>query len=108
MIDIVNEEGLKFLASIPNNSVDLILTDPPYLTSKDTGMDRWVAHVAKQNEAGAVSLKTEQEWLNYKTNDQWKEWMDKGGVPEKQREKKERRINKYYKAYQNIDEKDGE
>ena len=28
------------LASIPNDSVDLVLTDPPYLISKDSGMQR--------------------------------------------------------------------
>jgi len=30
-INVKNKEGIKFLTEIPNNSVDLILTDPPYL-----------------------------------------------------------------------------
>jgi site-specific DNA-methyltransferase (adenine-specific) len=29
-----NEEGLKFLSSVENNTVQLVLTDPPYMISK--------------------------------------------------------------------------
>ena len=36
-IELRHEEGLQFLATIPNNSVDLILTDPPYEISRATG-----------------------------------------------------------------------
>ena len=102
MIDIVNEEGLKFLAKLPDDSVDLVLTDPPYLTSKDTGMDRWVAHVAKQNKLGATNAKSEQDWLNYKTEKQWKAWMDKGEIPEDRREKKLVSLKKSYIKYGSI------
>jgi DNA modification methylase len=39
-ISISNTEGLNFLkTSVKNNSVDLVLTDPPYLISKKTGFD---------------------------------------------------------------------
>ena len=38
-MDIENEEGFYHLKSINNNSIDLILTDPPYITSSETGMD---------------------------------------------------------------------
>jgi DNA modification methylase len=37
-VDFKNEEGLKYLETIDNNSVDLILTDPPYIISKETGI----------------------------------------------------------------------
>ena len=40
-----HQEGLEFLEGIPDNSVDLILTDPPYITSRDSGMDKWVKHI---------------------------------------------------------------
>ena len=32
-----NQEGLDFLSTVPDNSVDLILTDPPYEISRATG-----------------------------------------------------------------------
>ena len=38
-IEIKNNCGLEYLNGIENNSVDLILTDPPYIISKESGMD---------------------------------------------------------------------
>ena len=38
-IEIVNIEGFEYLKSIKDNTIDLILTDPPYIISKETGMD---------------------------------------------------------------------
>jgi site-specific DNA-methyltransferase (adenine-specific) len=37
--DIKNICGLEYIKNISNNSIDLILTDPPYIISKDTGMN---------------------------------------------------------------------
>ena len=37
-MDLKNQEGLEYLTNIDNNSIDLVLTDPPYITSKETGM----------------------------------------------------------------------
>ena len=68
-----HQEGLQFLSDIPDNSVDLILTDPPYITSRDSGMDKWVDHVAKQDEAGAKNLRTVEQWQDLKT---LREWVD--------------------------------
>ena len=56
-----NEEGLAFLDSVEDNSVDLILTDPPYVISKDSGMNT----LYKQIKEGS-SAKTEEEWEEYK------------------------------------------
>ena len=36
-IEIAHKDGLTYLHSIPNGSIDLALTDPPYIISKDTG-----------------------------------------------------------------------
>ena len=33
-IEIKNVDGLEYLSSIANNSIDLILTDPPYIISR--------------------------------------------------------------------------
>ena len=37
------------MSGLPDESVDLVLTDPPYITSRKSGMDKWVDHVAKQD-----------------------------------------------------------
>ena len=76
-INVENKEGIKFLTEIPNNSVDLILTDPPYLISKDSGMNKFVKEVAQLEESGK-NKKTEEEWTQFKqekgyTDDKYKE-----------------------------------
>ena len=38
-MDIQHKDGIEFLKSLQDNSVDLIITDPPYLISKETGMN---------------------------------------------------------------------
>jgi len=68
-------EGLEYISSIASDSIDLILTDPPYITSRDSGMDRWVGHVANQDAAGSVDIMTEDDWSNYKTAPEWEEWL---------------------------------
>lgn len=68
IIDIKNIDGLEYLASIPDKSIDLILTDPPYIISKDSGMNTHYNKV-KQNEQDNVEfVKTEEEWDTYKTD----------------------------------------
>ncbi len=65
-MNIQNCEGTEFLKSIENNSIDLILTDPPYIISRNTGMNTHYNNV-KQNELDNVSsVKTDQEWEEYK------------------------------------------
>jgi DNA modification methylase len=65
-IDIQNVDGFDYLKTIANGSVDLALTDPPYIISRETGMN---AHynAVKQNEENHVEfVKTEAEWESYK------------------------------------------
>lgn len=64
-IQIFNQEGLQFLQTIETNSVDLVLTDPPYITSRTTGMQKWAEHVKLQDAPGAKPAKTEQDWLKH-------------------------------------------
>ncbi len=76
-IDIQNKDGISFMKELPNNSVDLILTDPPYLISKDSGMNKFVKEVAQLKESGK-NKKTEEEWEQFKqekgyTDDKYKE-----------------------------------
>ena len=60
-IDIKNIDGLVLLSEIQNNTVDLILTDPPYIISKETGMNTLNEKI-KQNKV----KRTEAEWETYK------------------------------------------
>jgi len=76
-IEIQNKDGISFMKELPNNSVDLILTDPPYLISKDSGMNKFVKEVAQLKESGK-NKKTEEEWEQFKqekgyTDDKYKE-----------------------------------
>ena len=66
MIEIKNMEGIEYLKSIAANSVDLILTDPPYIISRDSGMNTHY-NTVKSNEAKNIQfVKTEEEWTQYK------------------------------------------
>ena len=62
-----NREGLEFLKSLDNNSVDLILTDPPYIISRDTGMNEHYNNIKFNEENNIQYVKSEQDWLEYKT-----------------------------------------
>ena len=61
-INIQKMEGLEFLQNVvENKSVDLILTDPPYIISKETGMDKHFNTVKENEEEGIEFVKTETE-----------------------------------------------
>ena len=82
--DIKNMEGLQYLLTIANNSIDLILTDPPYIISKDSGMNEHYNNVKSNEENNIEFVKTEEEWNNYKrenhiTDDENKEKFMKYG-----------------------------
>jgi site-specific DNA-methyltransferase (adenine-specific) len=65
-IDIQNTNGLEYLTTIPENSIDLILTDPPYIISKETGMNIHYNNVKHNEENNIEFVKTEEEWNEYK------------------------------------------
>ena len=67
-IDIKNEEGLQYLSKIENNSIDLILTDPPYIISRESGMNSHYKKVKENEENNIKSVKTEVDWENYKND----------------------------------------
>ena len=72
-MEIENKDALLFLKTLDKNSVDLILTDPPYIISKDSGMNKHYEQVANSEE----NVKTEEEWLEYKkTLDKPKQELD--------------------------------
>ena len=62
-MDIQNKEGLDFLSNVQDNSVDLVLTDPPYIISHETGMETLSQTI---READGENIKTEDEWKAFK------------------------------------------
>lgn len=67
LIEIFNQEGLTYLKTLDNESVNLILTDPPYIISKETGMNKHYNNVKKNEEENeGKNVKTEEEWEIYK------------------------------------------
>jgi site-specific DNA-methyltransferase (adenine-specific) len=67
-IEIKNMDGLEYLLSVPDNSIDLILTDPPYIISKESGMNTHYNTVKHNQDANIEFVKTEEEWIKYKTD----------------------------------------
>lgn len=65
-LDLQQKDGLSFLSEIADGSVDLILTDPPYIISRETGMNSHYQEVKKQEEAGIIYIKTEEEWEKFR------------------------------------------
>lgn len=60
-------DGINHLHNMVDNSVQLVLTDPPYIISGDSGMNKHY-HEVKDNEAKGIDrVKTEEEWETYKT-----------------------------------------
>jgi site-specific DNA-methyltransferase (adenine-specific) len=60
-MDIRHCDGIDLLNSLDDKSIDLILTDPPYIISHETGMN--ILHDAI--ESGKNLTKTEEEWNKY-------------------------------------------
>tara|TARA_B110000211_G_C14060717_1_gene545379 strand:+ start:295 stop:1218 length:924 start_codon:yes stop_codon:yes gene_type:complete len=65
-IVIKNIEGTEYLNSLDNNSIQLILTDPPYIISKDSGMNKFSKEVTKIEKSNKP-FKTEINWNTFKT-----------------------------------------
>jgi site-specific DNA-methyltransferase (adenine-specific) len=63
---IENTDGISFMSKIPDNSIDLVLTDPPYIISRASGMNTQYNMVKKNEEEGVEYIKTEKEWNKYK------------------------------------------
>ena len=101
-IDLLHKDGLDFLSDIPDDSVDLVLVDPPYITSRETGMNKWVDHVAKQDEKGTSNIKTEEDWNNLRTLWEWFGFLHAGGVSAKNARSRLLKMKKDYLKYGSI------
>ena len=69
-IEVNVSDGLSYLSTIPNSSIDLILTDPPYIISKDSGMNEHFNNVKFNEDNNIEYAKTEKEWEEYKTENE--------------------------------------
>ena len=65
-MDIQNIDGIQYLSTLEKNSIDLILTDPPYITSSETGMGNLHKQIQENKEKGIEFVKTEEEWDSVK------------------------------------------
>ena len=98
-IDIQNCEGLEYLNAIPDNTIDLILTDPPYIISRNTGMNKHYNDV-KFNLNKLE--RTEEQWIKF-----WKKYVKKNRIDEeepnileqKQKEKQKKNYLKFGTIY---------
>lgn len=70
LLEIENTDGLSYLSKIPKNSIDLVLTDPPYIISKESGMNEHYNHIKENEENGISQIKTEEDWDLYKEKNQ--------------------------------------
>ncbi len=71
-MDIRNCDGIELLKKLPDKSIDLILTDPPYIISRESGMDKFAEDVKKIEKEGK-NVKTEEEWEEYKIKNKIKD-----------------------------------
>ena len=98
-IDIKNCRGLEYLNTIPDNIIDLILTDPPYIISRNTGMNKHYNDV-KFNLNKLE--RTEEQWIKF-----WKKYVKKNRIDEeepnileqKQKEKQKKNYLKFGTIY---------
>jgi site-specific DNA-methyltransferase (adenine-specific) len=67
---IENTDGMSFLKKVRNESVSLILTDPPYIISKDSGMQRQLENIDGNG-------KTEEDWNAYVKKNKNKTFTEK-------------------------------
>ena len=96
-IQIKNCEGLKYLNTFQNNTIDLILTDPPYIISKKSGMNKHYNNIKSNSKK---LKKNEKQWEKY-----WKKYVKEKKFDEqdleilKQKEIQKQKYLKYGTIY---------
>ena len=76
-INVKNVDGLQYLSTVKDKTVNLILTDPPYIISRDSGMNTHYNTVKKNEENKVEFVKTEDEWNTYKVSNQIEDDVNK-------------------------------
>jgi len=65
-IIIENTDGLSYLSTVEDKSISLILTDPPYIISRESGMNTHFDNVKYNEENNVEFVKTEADWDTFK------------------------------------------
>ena len=99
--EIKNVEGIAYLESLNNASINLVLTDPPYITSRKTGMDEQ-AKIVKQYSESKKNIKTEEDWNKLKTKEEWEQWMTTNNITEEKKKKELEKLKNNYLKYGSI------
>jgi site-specific DNA-methyltransferase (adenine-specific) len=99
--EIKNVEGLAYLESLNNASINLVLTDPPYITSRKTGMDEQ-AKIVKQYSESKKNIKTEEDWNKLKTKEEWEQWMTTNNITEEKKKKELEKLKNNYLKFGSI------
>ena len=86
--ELKNIDGLSYLESLNNETINLVLTDPPYITSRKTGMDEQ-AKIVENYSKSKKNIKSEEDWKKLKTDEEWEKWMTKNNITEEKKKKKE-------------------
>jgi len=73
MIDVKNVDGMEYLKCVPDDGIDLVLTDPPYIISRDSGMNAHYNAVKLNEENEVEFVKTFDEWEAYKADNEIKD-----------------------------------
>lgn len=78
-MEITNESGIKVLERLEDKSIDLILTDPPYVISKKSGMNTFISKIEEKglDKDNMKMTKTEVEWEKYKKDNNIKDDLEK-------------------------------
>ena len=71
--NVENIDGVTYLKSIKDESIDLVLTDPPYIISSESGMNTHYNTVKSNEDANITEVKTEEEWETYKSENNIKD-----------------------------------
>lgn len=100
-MDIKNTDGISYLDTIVNNSINLVLTDPPYITSRKSGMDEH-SKVVKKFEKTNTNVKTEKDWTDFKSEEEWTDWLNANNIPPNKRAKKLFALKNNYLNYGTI------
>ncbi len=66
-IEIKLQEGLSYLSTLPDKSIDLVLTDPPYIISRESGMNSHYNQVKENERKNVQHVKTQEQWIAHKT-----------------------------------------
>ena len=101
-MDIQCKDGISYIETVPDKTVDLVLTDPPYITSRASGMQTLSTAIA---EANGKNIKTVEEWDIYKQNkspEAWVEFMTKHKIPEDRHSQKMEQFKQLYVKYGHI------